>query len=95
MYILEYNGIPAGCIAITHTEQSTAQLRFFFIEAELRGKGAGHQLIDLALNFCFEKKYKHVFYGPSVNCRQHGIYMSKRAFESGTHVKTATGDKLS
>ncbi len=61
MYILEYNGIPAGCIAITHTEQSTAQLRFFFIEAELRGKGAGHQLIDLALNFCIEKEYKHVF----------------------------------
>lgn len=61
LYILEYNGVPAGCIAVAHAGDETAQLRFFFVEAELRGLGAGRQLIDLALAFCREKQYRHVF----------------------------------
>lgn len=61
MYILEYGGQPSGCIAITHVGVETAQLRFFFIEATLRGLGAGQKLIDMAINFCKEKQYKHLF----------------------------------
>lgn len=61
MYILEFNGNPAGCVAITHTQDDTAQFRYFFLEPELRGLGAGHKLMDMALNFCREKNYKHVF----------------------------------
>ena len=36
MYILEFNGNPAGCVAITHTRDDTAQFRYFFLEPELR-----------------------------------------------------------
>ncbi|GAB6107759.1 bifunctional helix-turn-helix transcriptional regulator/GNAT family N-acetyltransferase [Fusibacter bizertensis] len=61
LYILEYGGQPSGCIAIAHTSAETAQLRFFFVEDKLRGLGAGHKLIDMAINFCREKLYKHVF----------------------------------
>lgn len=61
MLILEYNGNPAGCVAITHTSDDTAQYRYFFVEPELRGIGAGHRLLDEALMFCKEKKYSHVF----------------------------------
>jgi N-acetylglutamate synthase-like GNAT family acetyltransferase len=61
MYILENNTVPCGCIAIAYAGDATAQLRFYFIEPEMRGKGAGHRLIDLALRFCREKKYRHVF----------------------------------
>lgn len=61
MYILEYGGQPSGCIAVTHVNSETAQLRFFFIESTLRGLGAGHKLVDMATDFCKEKKYKHVF----------------------------------
>jgi GNAT superfamily N-acetyltransferase len=61
MYILEYGGQPSGCIAITHVSAETAQLRFFFVEATLRGLGAGHKLIDMAINFCKDRHYKHVF----------------------------------
>lgn len=61
MFILECNGSPSGCIAITHTEDNIAQLRYFFLEPELRGLGAGTTLLNAALNFCREKKYSHVF----------------------------------
>ena len=61
MLILECDGNASGCIAITHTEESVAQLRYFFLEPELRGLGAGKNLLDTALNFCHEKKYSHVF----------------------------------
>lgn len=61
MLILECDGNASGCITITHTEESVAQLRYFFLEPELRGLGAGKNLLDTALNFCREKKYSHVF----------------------------------
>lgn len=61
MFILECNDSPSGCIAITHTEDNIAQLRYFFLEPELRGLGAGTTLLNAALNFCREKKYSHVF----------------------------------
>lgn len=61
MLILECDGNASGCIAITHTKESVAQLRYFFLEPELRGLGAGKNLLDTALNFCREKKYSHVF----------------------------------
>ena len=61
MYIAEHDRVPCGCIAITHTDEMTAQLRFYFIEQELRGRGAGHRLIDLAIGFCREKAYGRVF----------------------------------
>lgn len=61
MYILECNGNRAGCVAIAHTESHAAQLRFFFLEPELRGLGAGQRLLNAALDFCRDKKYHHVF----------------------------------
>lgn len=61
IYILDYNGRPAGCVAIARIGADTAQLRFFFVEAALRGLGAGQKLIDLAIDFCKEKQYKQVF----------------------------------
>lgn len=59
--ILECDKSPAGCVAITHTEDNVAQLRYFFLEPELRGLGAGSALLHAALDFCREKRYKHVF----------------------------------
>lgn len=61
IWILECDGSPAGCIAITHAGESVAQLRYFFLEPELRGLGAGSRLLDQALEFCREKQYSHVF----------------------------------
>ena len=61
MVILEYNGVPSGCIAITHAHAHTAQLRFFFVDAAIRGMGMGSRLLEMALAFCREKGYRHAF----------------------------------
>ena len=61
LLILECDGNPAGCIAITHAMSDVAQLRYFFLEPELRGLGAGTKLLDQALSFCKEKEYSSVF----------------------------------
>lgn len=61
LYILDVNGKPAGSIAITHIEDTVAQLRFYFVQEEARGAGAGQKLIDIVLAFCQQKGYHRVF----------------------------------
>lgn len=59
--ILECNNAPAGSIAIAKVDETTAQLRFFMLEPEMRQRGYGNRLMDMALEFCREKGYKKVF----------------------------------
>jgi len=59
--ILECNGVPAGSIAIAKADDSTAQLRFFMLEPEMRQRGYGNRLMDMSLDFCRTKGYKKVF----------------------------------
>lgn len=61
MFILECDKSPAGCVAITNTNDRVAQLRYFFLEPELRGLGVGTDLLKKAINFCREKKYSQAF----------------------------------
>ncbi|MDD1763959.1 MAG: GNAT family N-acetyltransferase [Methanobacteriaceae archaeon] len=61
IFILEYNGVPSGCTAIKNVDEGTAKFRFFFLNSELRGLGAGHKLLDMAIDFCRENGYKQVF----------------------------------
>lgn len=61
MFILECDNNASGCIAITHSDDNVAQLRYFFLEPELRGLGVGTGLLNTALEFCRQKKYSHVF----------------------------------
>lgn len=59
--ILECNKVPAGSIAIKKAGESTAQLRFFMLEPEMRQRGYGNRLMDMALDFCKSKGYSTVF----------------------------------
>ncbi len=59
--ILECNGVPAGSIAVARENEKTAQIRFFMLEPEMRRRGYGNHLMELALDFCREKKYKKIF----------------------------------
>ena len=38
--ILEFNGVPAGSIAVAKVDGSTAQIRFFMLEPEMRKRGS-------------------------------------------------------
>ena len=59
--ILECNGSPAGSIAIAKVDEETAQLRFFMLEPEMRQRGFGNRLMDMALQFCRDRGYQKVF----------------------------------
>jgi len=50
-----------GTIAVAKADDHTAQLRWFLIEPEVRGKGLGHRLMKTAVDFCNEKGYSHAF----------------------------------
>jgi DNA-binding MarR family transcriptional regulator/GNAT superfamily N-acetyltransferase len=61
MLIPEINGRPVGSIVIVKADEETAQLRYFLLEPETRGRGLGLRLVDKALEFCRDKGYKRVF----------------------------------
>ena len=61
LLIAESQGKPAGSIAIVKIDNTTAQLRYFLLEPEMRGKGLGDKLVSLSVNFCREKGYKNVY----------------------------------
>jgi GNAT superfamily N-acetyltransferase len=60
MWIAEVDGKTAGVIALVKVDDDTAQLRWFLMEPEARGKGLGHKLMETLIDFCKENNYKHV-----------------------------------
>ena len=58
--ILEIAEEPKGSIGITKVNEDVAQLRLFLVDPSLRGSGLGRQLIQNAIDFCREKKYKTI-----------------------------------
>jgi GNAT superfamily N-acetyltransferase len=95
MYIFESNGTPGGCIAITHRDGATAQLRFFFVERTMRGRGAGHLLMDAAIGFCNEKKYEQVFLWTfsTLDAARH-LYESKEFRIMDIHTNNDWGEPI-
>lgn len=97
IYILEADNSVSGCIAVTHTEddKDMAQLRFFFMEPALRGLGAGNKLINTALDFCKEKKYKRVFLWTVSDLVAARHLYSKYGFQmTETHENTEWGEAV-
>lgn len=50
-----------GSIAIIHRPSNEAQLRWFLVHPELRGRGFGRALLEEALRFCLDQGYRRVF----------------------------------
>lgn len=95
VYILEADGNVSGCIAITHTEDDMAQLRFFFIEPELRGLGAGNKLMNMVVDFCMDKKYKRVFLWTFSKLEAARHLYDKFGFQiTDTHENTEWGEPV-
>ncbi|HEY3424520.1 MAG TPA: helix-turn-helix domain-containing GNAT family N-acetyltransferase [Negativicutes bacterium] len=61
IWIAEVGGQIVGSIAIVDVDSSTAQLRWFLTEPEFRGMGLGRQLMNIAMEYCKQRKYKNVF----------------------------------
>ena len=94
VYVLEANGNVSGSVAITHVGEA-AQLRFFFVEPALRGLGAGNKLINMAINFCREKKYGRVFLWTFSKLAAARHLYSKIGFQiTDTHENTEWGEPV-
>lgn len=92
MLILECDGAPAGCIAIAHSPEGSAQLRYFFLEPELRGMGAGSNLVNMALDLCREKGYQQVFlWTVSAQTSARALYASAGFVITETEENSAWG----
>ena len=59
--ILEKNDTILGSAAIVEADQTNAQLRWLILVPEARGKGLGRRLVEWAVEFCKEQKYKAIF----------------------------------
>ncbi len=60
LWILEIDGRPLGCIGIVKVDDTAAQLRWFLIDPQARGKGYGKELVGEAIRFCQMKNYEKV-----------------------------------
>lgn len=61
LWIAEVEGKVVGSIAITKSDDTEAQLRWFVLDEEFHEKGIGKKLMETALSFCKEQGYQHVF----------------------------------
>ncbi|WEG13525.1 helix-turn-helix domain-containing GNAT family N-acetyltransferase [Pullulanibacillus sp. KACC 23026] len=61
LWIAEVEGKRAGSIAITKSDDKTAQLRWFILDEAYQGMGIGKQLMDTAMAFCKGQGYTHIF----------------------------------
>ncbi len=61
LWILERKEVAAGSIAIVGKSSQQAQLRWFLIHPDLRGRGMGRVLLEEALQFCRNRRYEEIF----------------------------------
>lgn len=57
IWIVEQNETITGAIGIVERTQHLAQLRWFLLHPDLRGRGIGRALIEDAIRFCRDSQY--------------------------------------
>jgi GNAT superfamily N-acetyltransferase len=61
LWLAELDGRLVGSIAIVGREAGAAQLRWFLLHPDVRGRGLGRHLVADALTFCRGASYRSVF----------------------------------
>ena len=61
LWIAEIDGNIVGSAAIVRVDDETAQFRWFLVDENYQNMGIGSNLINIALDFCRENKYSHIF----------------------------------
>jgi GNAT superfamily N-acetyltransferase len=60
IWVVEQGGRVQGCIAIVRNAVDVAQLRWFLLTPETRGKGLGKRLMEEAVNFSRKAGYRRI-----------------------------------
>jgi peptidyl-dipeptidase Dcp len=61
VWVCEHNDRIVGFLLLMHRDEAEAQLRYFYLEPEYRGKGLGKKLIDLFMQFLEERHYTSAY----------------------------------
>jgi GNAT superfamily N-acetyltransferase len=61
IWLAEAEGRIIGSVAIVRSTKLEAQLRWYLVHPDYRGRGLGKILIREALDFCKDRKYNSVF----------------------------------
>ena len=61
IWLAEQSNRIIGCIAIVRFDIDTAQLRWFFVDTSAQGLGLGRQLIESAVKWCYDQRYRKIF----------------------------------
>jgi N-acetylglutamate synthase-like GNAT family acetyltransferase len=77
IWIVEREGVVAGSIAIVSASTKEAQLRWFLLHPDLRGKGIGRMLMEDAISFSKANGYSTLFLWTTSN-----LVAAARLYES-------------
>ena len=61
LWVAECAGRIVGSIAIVGKPDNIAQLRWYLVHPDVRGRGLGRRLLTAAVDFCRERAFKSVF----------------------------------
>ncbi|MDT8902479.1 GNAT family N-acetyltransferase [Anaeroselena agilis] len=61
IWVAEAAGQVVGAIAIVAAGPGTGQLRWFLVEPAFRGSGLGRRLMNVAIDYCRQRAFAHVF----------------------------------
>lgn len=77
LWIAEGAGQRLGCAAIVRAGKRLGQFRWFLLEPELRGRGAGRRMLDESIKFASSSGYRRVFL-----LTQHVLEPARSLYES-------------
>ncbi|MFH0759947.1 MAG: GNAT family N-acetyltransferase [Bacteroidota bacterium] len=60
VWLIRDSGSVKGCITLVHNSDKEAQLRWYYVDETLRGKGLGSELIKRLIDFAREQDYRRV-----------------------------------
>ena len=60
IWVVEVEGKVAGCIAIVCSGEGVAQLRWFLLTPEIRGRGLGKRLMEKAIEYSRSAGYRKI-----------------------------------
>lgn len=60
IWLLEDQSGVKGCVALVRNSDEEGQLRWFYVDESLRGKGYGQQLMNFLITFAVEKHYQRI-----------------------------------
>jgi len=81
IWFVETNGKIIGFIAVVHHSKQKAQLRWFFVDGDFRGKDIGKYLLISAIEFCKQHKYKIAFLWTTSELATAGHLYTKTGFK--------------